>query len=134
MKKLIGLALFILIAAVGCGGGGDSFTDSLTLGMGMNTNNFTLTGETDTFTGTPQIYFRLESAADMGGSTVELEIEQQLLGGTTPMGTLTFPNPQSYGHILMSSFTHTYGPGNFRVMGILVTGNNTVATTEYSVQ
>jgi hypothetical protein len=134
MKKLIGLALFILAAAGGCGGGGDSFSDSLALGTGMNPSNFTLTGETDTFTGTPQIYFRLESAKDMNGSSVQIEIEQQLLGGANVVDTLTYQNPQSYGHILMSSFPHNYGQGNFRVTGTLVTGNHTVATAEYSVQ
>lgn len=135
MKKLIGMmagvALGLLVAACG---GDDSFIDSLTLGTGMDAQNFELTGEIYTFSDGDTVYFRLESAADMGGSDVEIKIEQQLLGGTQEIATLPFDNPQSYGHILISSFLHNYGPGNFRAIGMLVTGNLTVATVEYSVE
>ncbi len=123
----------ILLACMGCNGGSSSnsdsdFKNSLTLGTGMS--GFVITGETTTFMNNDIIYWRLESEADMGGSSVEIVITKD----GAQVGSVTFPSPQSYGHIMLSGFKHTYGTGNFRATGKLVTGNKTVAYKDYTVK
>jgi hypothetical protein len=43
-----------------------------------------------------------------------------------------YTNPQSYGHIFLSSFTVT-DPGSYKATGILVTGTKTVASINFTV-
>jgi hypothetical protein len=62
---------------------------------------------------TGQIWFRLESAEDMAGRAVRLYIND----GTYAQED--YINPQSYGHILLSSFRIT-DVGTFTVKGYLV--------------
>ena len=114
----------------------DQFTDKLTLGLGLNSSNlFQLTGETTTFTATPNlmIYWRLESKDDMAGSAVTIKIEKLVSGTYTTVQSIPYPNPQSYGHIMLSSFPMTQ-TGSFRTTGILTTGTKTVATRDFTVQ
>jgi hypothetical protein len=59
------------------------------------------------------VWFRLESASDMGGRAVRLYVN----GGT--YATDDFANPQSYGHLLLSSFRIT-DLGAFAVKAYLV--------------
>ena len=52
MKKLLGLALVIIVLAGACEKTSDStdeFSNSLALGTGMNASNFTLAGEGTVF-------------------------------------------------------------------------------------
>ena len=95
-----------------------------------------IVGETSTFTrlgSYATIYWRLESANDMGGSAVNIKIEK--LSGTNYVTdtVASFPSTQSYGHIMISniSLQHT---GSFKMTGILVNGNIAVASTNFTVQ
>jgi hypothetical protein len=109
-----------LVAGTGCGSNNSdsSFKDSLTFGTGIGGTGFDLIGESTTFSvammgSTGQIWFKLESAADMAGRAVRLYIND----GT--YAQKDYVNPQSYGHILLSSFRIT-DVGSFVVKGYLV--------------
>jgi hypothetical protein len=114
---LLGLVSFCL--AAGCGGGSDSsYKDRLTFGTGIGGTGFELVGESTTFSvgllgATGQIWFKLESSADMNGRAVRLYIND----GTYAQKDYT--NPQSYGHFLLSSFRIT-DVGAFTVKAYLV--------------
>jgi hypothetical protein len=111
----------------------DQYTNQLTLGTGMN--GFNITGETTSFSrigGQANIYWRLESAKDMGGSSVTIAIDKQGSGGFVSYYSQTYPSPQSYGNIMLSSIVIA-DTGSFRATGILVTGNVTVATKNFTV-
>ena len=111
----------------------EQFTDILALGTGMN--GFNLVGEATTFYltgGSLNIYWRLESMDDMAGSDVRILIEKNITGSFQVIDTVDFNNPQSYGHIMLSSYNHNYGAGNFRATGILITGMRTIASKEYT--
>ena len=111
----------------------DEFSNILTLGTGLNPQNlFQLTGEGTTFTKNTPIFFRLESKDDMAGSTVRIKIELKTNGTYSENKSFDYPNPQSYGHILLSSFTLD-AAGSYRATGILVTGNKTIVTKEFVV-
>jgi hypothetical protein len=111
----------------------DEFSNKLTLGTGLNPSNlFQLTGEGTTFSKNIPIFFRLESKDDMAGSAVRIKIELKTNGTYSESKTFDYPNPQSYGHILLSSFTLD-AAGSFRATGILVAGSKTVATKEFVV-
>lgn len=114
----------------------DQFTNKLTLGTGMNASNFTLIGEGTVFTrvgNSATIYYRLESAADFGGAGVSIKIEKQSGSSYTVVGTYAYSNPQSYGHIIMSSFGVS-DIGSFRATGLLTATSIVVATTTFSIQ
>ena len=111
----------------------DQYSNKLTLGTGMN--GFDLTGVTTSFSrigGVANIYWRLESANDMGGSSVTLAIDRQGSSGWVSYNSTTYPSTQSYGHIMLSNVV-VADTGSFRATGILVTGNATVATTNFTV-
>jgi hypothetical protein len=135
MKKIFFL-LLITLAVVSCSKKSDStsstvFTNKLTLGTGVNPSNlFELTGVNTSFTASTTIYFRLESADDMAGSAVRLQIEQQ---DGTPVFSQNYPNPQSYGHILVSNFPPITRAGSYVATGILVTGSKTVASINFTM-
>jgi hypothetical protein len=133
--------LLLLMSLSGCkkddaSTNADQFTDKLTVGLGLNsTNLFQLVGEGSTFTYTPNlaIYWRLESKDDMAGSTVTIKIEKLTNGTYATVQSIPYPNPQSYGHIMLSTFPIT-ATGSYRATGILATGNKTVATCTFTVQ
>jgi hypothetical protein len=124
---------FLIMAGISCEknpASNDGFKDSLTLGTGMS--GFTLTGASTTFTrigGSLQLYWRLESAADMAGSDVTITITP--VSGGSPVSQ-TYAHLQSYGHIMLSSINVT-AAGSYRATGILVTGNKTVASVDFTV-
>jgi hypothetical protein len=132
MKKLFFL-LFIALSVVSCSKKSDTsseFSNKLTLGTGWNTSNYSdLIGVGTSFTASTAIYFRLESADDLGGSMVRIKIDKQ--DGTAYLSH-DYTNPQSYGHIFLSSFTVT-DPGSYKATGILVTGTKTVASINFTV-
>ena len=131
MKKIFFL-LLIAMAVVSCSKKSTSseFSNKLTLGTGINPNNlFELTGAGTSFTAPAVLYFRLESAVDMGGSTVRIKIDQT---DGTPISSQDYTNPQSYGHIFLSYFTITR-TGSYVATGILVTGLKTVASINFTV-
>lgn len=110
------------------------FSNKLTLGTGMN--GFDLVNEGATFIRTGAkvtVYFRFESAADMAGSNVIVKVEKNTSGTWSDDTSFTFTNPQSYGHILLSSFSLS-NAGSFRASGILATGNVAIASKEFTVQ
>jgi hypothetical protein len=113
----------------------DQFTDNLKLGTGINATAMTISGETTTFPATSNnmIYWRLESKDDMAGSSVTIKIEKNVNGTFTTSQTFPFPNPQSYGHIMLSAFPWSTA-GSYRATGILTTGNKVVATKDFIVQ
>lgn len=133
MKK-ISLLLLLAIFAISCSKKSDettsSYANKITLGTGFSsTNFFELTGVGTSFPALSNIYFRLESTDDMGGSTVRIKIDKQ---DGTAFSTQDYPNPQSYGHILLSNFMIDT-PGNYKATGILVTGNKTVASINFVI-
>jgi len=133
MKKLVYL-LFISLALVSCSKKSDSsssaYSNSLALGTGFNVTNFQLTGVSTTFPVNSTIYFRLESTDDMGGSKVRIQIDN---ADGTPYTTVPdFENPQSYGHIFISGFSLP-AKGSFKATGILVTGNKTIASINFTI-
>ena len=113
----------------------DQFTDNLKLGTGMNASNFTISGETTSFIGTPNsmIYWRLESKDDMAGSVVSIKIEKIVNGTLTTAQSFPFQNPQSYGHIMLSAFPWSQA-GSYRATGILTATSKVVATRDFTVQ
>jgi len=139
MKPIVMYALLAgCIFSVGCNknpsDSNSGFSNKLTLGTGMN--GFNLVNEGTSFTrigSNVTIYFRLESASDMAGSNVAIYIEKSISGRWSTYNSFLFTNPQSYGHIMLSSFTISDAE-SFRATGILVTGNTTVASKEFSVQ
>jgi hypothetical protein len=113
----------------------DQFTDNLKLGTGINASNLTISGETTTFTATANnmIFWRLESKDDMAGSSVTIKIEKNVNGTFSTVQSYPFPNPQSYGHIMLSSFPWSTA-GNYRATGILNANSKVVATRDFTVQ
>jgi hypothetical protein len=111
------------------------FSNKLGLGTGLNPANlFQLSGEGTSFTGAPvSIYFRLESKDDMGGSAVRIAIAKMAGSSYVADTSFTFQNPQSYGHIFLSSFTLSTA-GSYQATGVLVTGNKTIASKAFTVQ
>lgn len=116
--------------------GSDSFTNSLTLGTGMNASNLSLVGAGNTFTrmgGSVNVFYRLESAADLGGAGLSIKIEKHSTSGYTVIGTYAYSNPQNYGHIIMSSFSIS-DSGNYRATGLLTASATSIATVLFTVQ
>lgn len=110
------------------------FVNKLTLGTGMS--GFNLIGESTAFTliGTSiNLNFRLESEEDMAGSDVMIKIEKSTTSGYSFQQTFTFKAAQNYGHIMLSSFSHSFGKGEFKATGVLVTGNKTVSSINYTI-
>ena len=132
MKKIFFL-LLITLAVVSCekeeGVNDDAWKDKLTLGTGFTSNYMDLVGVGTSFTASTAIYFRLESELDIGGSNVRIKIDKQ---DGTAFNSFDYVNPQSYGHILLSSFVIDT-PGSYKATGILVTGLKTVASINFSV-
>jgi hypothetical protein len=140
MKRLAA-ALPLLLAltlASGCGSSttapGDTYTDNLTLGTGMS--GFTIVGPSTSFTrlvGSVTIYWRLESSVDMAGSAVKIRVDKLNGAAYAPFDSSTYTNPQSYGHIMLSSYNWA-SAGSFRAVGILTATGRTVASTAFTVQ
>jgi len=135
MKKIFFL-LLITLAVVSCSKKSDSpsasaYSNKLALGTGLNPSNpFELTGVGTTFLVSSVIYFRLESADDMGGSKIRIQIDKQ---DGTPYSTVPdYDNPQSYGHIFLSGFSLP-DKGSYKATGILVTGLKTVASVNFTL-
>ena len=131
MKKFSFL-LIIILFLFGCSKKSDNssaYSNSLQLGTGMNAATFQLIGVGTSFAAESTIYFRLESSDDMEGSEVKIQIDKQ---DGTPFNTFTFSNPQSYGHIFMSSFS-IGDPGNYKATGILTKGTKTIASTNFTI-
>ncbi len=111
------------------------YSNKLTLGTGMNATNFTLSGETTTFTrvgGTVPIFYRLESAADLGGAAVSIKIEKQTGGTYTTVVTYPYTNPQAYGHIIMAAFA-LGDAGSYRATGLLTVAGTVIASVNFTV-
>jgi hypothetical protein len=115
MKKATWLLAFLgLGLGAGCGTQ-DSFKDSLTFGTGITGTGFTLTGEATTFSlqtlAGGQVWFRLESVADLDGRFVRL-----YFNGIT---NKDYTAVQKYGHITLASFPATTA-GTYEVKGYYV--------------
>lgn len=113
----------------------NQFTNKLTLGTGADATKFAITGETSTFTKTGanvMIYWRLETANDMGGSAVQIKVEKLVSGSYVAYNSFNFPSTQTYGHIMMSIFVMTEA-GSYKATGILTTGNVTIASQTFTV-
>ncbi|HTY36423.1 MAG TPA: hypothetical protein VMH23_04890 [Bacteroidota bacterium] len=143
MKRALVLTgiILLLLNAGGCKKSdsttsSDTYTDNLTLGLGLNsTNLFQLVAQGTTFSMTPNlmIYWRLESKDDMAGSAVTIKVEKLTNGTYSTVLSTQYPNPQSYGHIMLSSFPIT-SAGSYRATGILVNGSKTIGTCNFTVQ
>jgi len=112
------------------------YSNKLELGTGMNASNFTLAGEGTAFTrssGTAIIYYRLESANDLGGAGISIKIEKLSGSSYSSVGTYPFSNAQNYGHIIMSAFS-VLDAGNYRASGLITGSITTIATATFTVQ
>lgn len=140
MKRIVYISKLVLVSIVLFGfihceddNNDSDFKDELKLGTGMT--GFELTGEDSTFIqtgGSIFLYFRLESKEDMAGRTVVLDF---LTSGGSLINTITRPNPQEYGHIMLSSFEWLGGTGNFTVKGYLADSTDKVliATRDFRI-
>jgi hypothetical protein len=134
MKRV---ALILILAAAlftGCKKSSDSsdpaYSNKIAFGTGLNPSNlFELTGVGTSFGAASLIYFRLESADDMAGSTVRLVITK---GDGSAYESIDYPNPQSYGHIMVSTL-YIYDAGSYKVTGMLVTGSKTIASQNITI-
>lgn len=128
MKNVIFILFTLAVISSGCKKSEDStseYNNKIELGTGLDpSNSFILTGVGTTFASTATIYFRLESQDDMAGSIVKIQV---MNSDGTLYNAWEYPNPQSYGHIMVSSF-RIAETGNYTVSGILVTGNKTIAS------
>lgn len=137
MKQIALCIILIPLVVLGCkkddatSTQADQFTNKLTVGTGIS--GFSLINESTTFyrvISSATVYWRLESAVDMAGSAVTIKIDR-------PSGsnyqTLNFSNPQSYGHIMLSSMAIP-DTGSFRATGILTATNSTVASIDFVVR
>jgi hypothetical protein len=132
MRLLLSTVLFLaVVSGIGCdkNPAGNDFSNELTLGTGQS--GFDLTGVSTSFTRNSIVFWRLESADDMAGSQVIIKIDT-ITGAN--VGSSTFNNPQSYGHIMVSQVTVPGNPGSYRATGILATGNKTVAGIDFTVE
>ncbi len=112
------------------------FTDRLTLGTGANASNTALTGESSAFIslgGVAVIYWRLESATELGGAGVALKIEKKSGSNYTLIGSYPYASPRSYGHIVISSISLA-DAGTFRATGLLTSTATEVASTTFTVR
>ncbi|MBI5838150.1 MAG: hypothetical protein HZB25_13005 [Candidatus Eisenbacteria bacterium] len=133
----VALILSLLMLLAGCDDAtnpsNDTFTDKLTLGTGMS--GFNITGETTAFhiaAASVTIYWRLESNLDIGGSQVRIRMESISGGVYTPVDSASYGNPQTYGHIMVSSYPWTR-TGAFRAVGIIQSTGRVVGTKEFAV-
>ena len=130
--------LLITLALTGCKDSASdpapAYTDQLTLGTGLNPSNpFELIGVGTTLLKSEPIWFRLESSADMAGSDVRIVITTNVGGNWMDYQSPVFSNPQSYGHIFLSSFIID-DPGSYKARGVLVATGATVASTSFIVK
>ena len=113
----------------------EQFADRLTLGNGMS--GFVITGEATSFTrmgNSAAIYWKLESSVDMAGSAVKIRFDRVTGGTAAPYDSLTYTNPQQYGHIMLSVYTFDGTAGSYRATGILQGTGRVVASKDFTVQ
>ena len=132
MKQLF-ILLIVIVFLSGCtkkSTDSNPYSNSLQLGTGISTSNYSdLTGVGTTFPAGSTIYFRLESANDQGSSSIMIKINKQ---DGTLYNSYTYPSLQGYGHIYLSYFTIP-DAGNYTATGIMVTGNQTIATISFTI-
>jgi hypothetical protein len=112
------------------------FSNKLQIGTGLNASNpFELAGQGAMFSGVKPLTltFRLESADDMLGSAVVMDIEKNSGIAYEPYATQTYPNPQSSGHIFLASFSIA-DAGSYRATGILQKGSKSVGSAVFTVR
>jgi len=104
------------------------------LNIGTGSSGFAIVGETAVFSGIlpVTITWRLESSADMAGSSVIIVLEKQVSGSFVSDTAETFSNAQSYGHIMLSSI-NVNSTGHFRMTGKLQTPPTTIASKEFDI-
>ena len=117
-----------------CKKSSSEFSDKITLGTGAS--GFTITGESTSFTqvsGSVIIYIRIESEEDMAGRTIVLDFET---ASGSLINTITRPQAQDYGHILLSSFDWLGDKGNFTVNAYLADGTEKILITsqDFTIQ
>jgi hypothetical protein len=135
MKKIF-LLLLIALSVVSCSKKSEvsssGYTNKLAFGTGLNPSNlFELVGVGTSFPVSGLIWFRLESADDMAGSKVRIQIKNS--SGILFESPPDFDNSQSYGHIFLSAFSGPSVAGSYTATGILVTGNKTIATLNFTM-
>lgn len=108
-----------------------TYVNKLTLGRGFS--GFTLTNESSWFShNDAQIYYRLETVADIKDYTIRLKIKKS---GITDIVHNTTP-AQNYGHITISSFPPPPVASGYTVEGYLVKINEEtlVASTALNIE
>jgi hypothetical protein len=112
------------------------YSDSLILGtgnIGWNIEGESTSFINDTSTSGMTIYFKVESEEDLKGSYINLEIEKNTSDGYDQVLIHLCSNPSFTGHIIVSSFIHTFGQGQFRATARMLSNSKVIAVKEYSV-
>lgn len=136
--RLAFILAFLFLSALGCddstSSGSGIYTDSLTLGTGKHGNE--LTGKTASFTGSPiSIYWRVESSRAFGVSSVDLAVEQYVEGyGWKEVHNTRYGLTDYYGHVLVQSYFHAFGFGQFRATAHLTSDNHFIGTAGFTVK
>lgn len=132
MRKTIWfLFLAMLTLQISCKKDADAeFTNEMKFGTGLAGNGFELAGMGSTFTAGTLIYFRFESEEDMAGRMIVLEVMNQ---AGSLYNTFEYTNPQSYGHIFLSSFI-IQNPGAYTVNARLGDSGVSVISAAITVQ
>jgi hypothetical protein len=89
---------------------GTQFSDKLIFVLGLSASNLLqLAAETTRFTTTPNllISWRLQTEDDKAGPAVTIKIGKSVNGSYTAVQSIPYPDPRSYGHIMLSSFPWT---------------------------
>ncbi|NWF50967.1 MAG: hypothetical protein HXY49_10545 [Ignavibacteriaceae bacterium] len=139
MKSLLIIILSLIVLSTGCGiednptGNNNQFIDRLTLGKGLGGNGFQLVEETTTFSdSSAPIFFKLESKADFEGAPISLRIEKKINGVYSFLKDFGYNNPQSNGHVFLSSFTLNER-GEFKAIGINSYTSIRIASIEFVI-
>jgi hypothetical protein len=110
------------------------YTDSLILGTGIS--GWSILGEGAAFINDPAengltIYYRVESKEDMTGTNLEFDVYRNTPDGFDLVHMIpinTFYSP----HVVVGSFIHTWGEGNFKTSAVLGT-NKVIGVKEFTV-
>ncbi len=70
----------------------------------------------------------------MKGSDVELDIDQYSSAGFDQIHSFICTNQSYTGHVLVSSFIHTFGTGSFRATAKLLNTSQVIGIKAYTVE
>jgi hypothetical protein len=110
------------------------YTDSLILGTGIS--GWSILGEGAAFINNPAengltIYYRVESKDDMKGTNLEFDVYRNTPDGFDLVHMIPI-NTFYSSHVVVGSFIHTWGEGNFKSSAVLGT-SKVIGVKEFTV-